>query len=488
MAKFHRQGTSLKAPTKRRKTFGRGKKKAQAVKKVAEVPKTFTPKKTNQKSMPPETIQELETVRDHPIFDDKTPEVAEIERYIENTSKKISNWEEENRSEDQASNFTPGTFDGISNTSEKVELMEEQLLNEQRKAARLAHEMDLLKAEFEREKEKLEKNVKELKKELYRSAPLQDNRFFSLSRELKEAIGQIETISADLHQTLPTPAPVNTAPPVQPILKPSTVEAPPPVAAATKPPSQPELKIVKRPVEKTEPVQEAIQNPAEIDAEKPKTSIKKKKKKLAITGAAAVTIMVILSAGASSALLSNPKVDESLVQEYLGQDGQVQGSTNEDGSPAQSPKKDNQELLFSSVPFDQTIWETFSDPIFGVSTEYPVNASEMVKTDSNVTFRRLNGFIFKIQRVDTSLNLDDYWTQIKASNLEHEVDRKTFKGKDALHLTLTEKTDYPGDRYLIKNGEVIFDVWYAKASDKLTQDDVKRAEKMLESFRITESL
>jgi hypothetical protein len=186
------------------------------------------------------------------------------------------------------------------------------------------------------------------------------------------------------------------------------------------------------------------------------------------------------------------EVDDALVEEYLKQqtEGDVAGiATENPAAPGQAaappvqaqaqPTKFDQAQ--ADVPFEQTVWDKFKEPIFGIEMEYPINAVNIIKTDSSITFIRKNGYIFKVQKVDTALELEEYWKQIKATSLNYKVTPKDFAKQKALHLELEDITDFPGDRYLVKMGDAIFDVWYATASEKFVQDDMKRVERMLSS-------
>jgi hypothetical protein len=270
-------------------------------------------------------------------------------------------------------------------------------------------------------------------------------------------------------------------------------------AAKTKTPEVPSTtskKMVKKPKD------HSSENKKKDDAtdqkkEKPK---KKKAKKLLITGAAAAVATIFVSTAASTQVLRPAKVDDQLVQDYLSaQSGQVQGAQTENETTTglnQSPEERQVEQLRESaeekiskvqqdISFETTEWETFNDAMFGILLEYPKNAVKIIKTDSSATFIRKTGYIFKIQRIETALELDEYWKQIKATSLEYQVEETSFKNMKALFLQLKDISNYPGNRYLIKSSDFIYDIWYASPSDKFTDDDIKRAKYMLDSVTIT---
>lgn len=374
-------------------------------------------------------------------------------------------------------------FDGISNPTEQVEMLAAQLERSQREARELREKMMELEKKQLQEKEHMNKTIHTMRKDMYRAAPLHDTKFFSLSNELKDAIKAIETItetdleSIDLEAVATAPSlvlPTASNPPAnQPTPTPPPASAPTPVAAE-KP----------KEVVKDEP-KEAVVEAKILDP-------KKKKKKMLITGAAAVAVLIVLSGAFSLQMKAGSEVDDALVEEYLKQqtEGDVAGIATENPTapgqtaapPAQAQSQPTKfDQAQADVPFEQTVWDKFKEPIFGIEMEYPINAVNIIKTDSSITFIRKNGYIFKVQRVDTALELEEYWKQIKATSLNYKVSPKDFAKQKALHLELEDITDFPGDRYLVKMGDAIFDVWYATASEKFVQDDMKRVERMLSS-------
>jgi hypothetical protein len=200
-----------------------------------------------------------------------------------------------------------------------------------------------------------------------------------------------------------------------------------------------------------------------------------------VTGASALFLLFVLS-GLAGMFMTEPEVDQELVAQYLPQAGQVQGAQT-DNSGAASTEPDPSQ---ADINFEQSVWDDYNDGAFGIMLQYPKNAVKVIRTDSNVTFIRKTGYLFKVQRVETSFTVDEYWKQIKSTSLNYVSTSEKFKGKVAMKLVLEDMTDYPGDRYLIKQGEYIYDVWYATPSQNFSADDIKLAEKMLASLSIVE--
>jgi hypothetical protein len=415
---------------------------------------------------------------DNEMIEEAEVQIQEIDRMIANASKRLEELaiagEETVMVKDE-----PISYDGVSSEAEHLQLLHEELKNSQRKSMKMAHEIDLLKAEFDHEKTELEKTVRELRKELHRTAPIQDNKFFSLSKDLRDAVSAIEElthkpqdVTVDLEEVAAEP--VKTVEVME--------EEKPPAALASEEEGDHESKkrIVQRNTENEELPKKTVKKEAE--AEKPKKA-GSKKKKLLITGGVAVVLILILSGVITTQFMGEAKVDQSLVEEYLQAGGGtvagVQSAAGDGEGGTIAPQVDPAQ---AEVSIDATIWESYSDSTLGVQLQYPINASRVTKTDSNATFERKTGFIFRVQRVETDLKIKEYWEQIQATNLDYAVTETTFSGRDALHLKLEDEADFPGDRYLVKSGEVIFDVWYATPSDKFDADDIKRVQQMLNTL------
>jgi hypothetical protein len=201
-------------------------------------------------------------------------------------------------------------------------------------------------------------------------------------------------------------------------------------------------------------------------------------------------------------LSKKTEVSETLLQEYLPEDAQnaeqVTEEIQEDSGSEENAESQNQEETQpetkgvsdykyaesqADVSFAETFWDTFKDGSLGVEISYPKNSVNVVKTESSITFLRKTGYIFKIQIIETALTEKEYWKFIKASSLNYKVTETTFREKSALFLELEDISEYPGDKYLVKDGDLIYEIWYATYSDNLTDDDAKRIDIMLNSLK-----
>lgn len=367
-------------------------------------------------------------------------------------------------------------FNGVSDLKEQEELYGEAIGYERKKKKAVEEQIKELEAEKEKEKKALEQEIKALKQELHRTAPLQGNKFFTLSKELREAITDIERLAAQggvsiVEAALP-PRPVKEVPLSADAISQVPYQAPPPAVAAP-------AAVVAPPVSTQPP---AVPTQPVASPEKKTLS----KTKMMITGTTAAVIIIGASGVFANSFLSKPKIDQKIVDSYLQQNGQVQGATTSDQPQSATDASATGEVDPSQadVPFEKSLWSDFKDSSFGVTLQYPKNAVKAIRTDSNITFIRKTGYLFKIQRIETSLTVDEYWKQIKATSLNYTSSPDTFKNKPALKLSLEDMADYPGDRYLVKEGDFIYDIWYATPSNSFTKDDISRVEKMLASLSI----
>jgi hypothetical protein len=399
-------------------------------------------------------------------------QLQDINRMIEKATHDLHNLEADKQTQ-QAETLSPGVvdqpsqFNGVNNHDERIQLVEAELTNEQRKTAKLLNEIAIIKQDFDQEKQRLEQHIRDLKRELHRSQPLEEHSFFTISKQLKEAVTVMDKLVTTNGSVLPIKADL---PPIETPAAPKKEE---PI-----PTTQLPAKEVAKEVE-----------PKKVENKEEKSPTPPKKKKLLITGAVAIMILVIGSTIASLQL-AKPKVNDNLVKEYLSKNGQVAGATDTSNAgtpttqPASTSGSDNSQL---DIPLAQTMWTDFKEPMFGINLQYPQNVVKVNRSESNITFIRKDGYIFRIQKIETGLDLAEYWKQIKATNMNYSDTTTKFKGHEAIALTLEEMTKYPGDRYLVKIGNAIFDIWYATPSNTFNADDISRAKRMLDSLTFVET-
>jgi hypothetical protein len=251
--------------------------------------------------------------------------------------------------------------------------------------------------------------------------------------------------------------------------------------------------------ENTTTTQDQQTSPKDTETTKKKNLLSKIPKPIMIV-ATTIIVVTAISGTIWFTLNRNTEIDTSLLQEYLPEETQLLVEQEKlekkiEDLPAQSQPepKNSPETMGASdekyaesqaeISFSETQWETIKDPIMGVQIEYPKNAVNIIKTDSSITLIRKTGYIFKIQITETALNITEYWKLIKASSLNYKVKETTFREKEALFLELEDFSDYPGDKYLVKHNNYIFDIWYATYSNTLSDDDARRIDVVLSSLK-----
>ena len=93
-------------------------------------------------------------------------------------------------------------FDGVSSTEEAIDLYSQAASYQKKKARSVEEEVKQLEQEHEQEKKQLEEQIRELKREMHRTAPLHETKFFSLSKQLEDAIKEIDQIIAEKDKEL----------------------------------------------------------------------------------------------------------------------------------------------------------------------------------------------------------------------------------------------------------------------------------------------
>ena len=426
---------------------------------VLSAPRPAPAPDTNQ---PPVSELKPKSEPDQPLVPqppDPDPEKTEIEHTIKSAVSRLSKLNSQavaDKTTPQSVTPTPEVFNGVSSRDEATALHDQEVVAYQKKAARLQHEFDMLKQEFDSEKTKLEHTVRELKQELHRTAPLHDNKFFSLSKDLRTALEEIEgmvdpTFKPEDLEAVPTAPPLASAPGQPPRLPVMPSLAGPPPAPGQSPPTA-----------------------SATTQDQTKLAKKIKEKKLLISG---VALLFILVSGAivSYNLVKKPKVDQALVDNYLQQQGQIQGAT--------TPQRDQGDKNAPDTPYENTDWKTIDDPFFGLAFEYPANVIERQRNGNGMAFLRKDGYLFKFQHVPTSDTLQDYWAKNKENGLSYNVEEITFKSRPTLFLELKDQADYPGNRFLVKLSDGILDIWYAIENSHFSGDDIKRAQHMVDTIR-----
>ncbi len=387
--------------------------------------------------------------------------------------------------------------------TKKLSMMEKELQAAQEREQKLKSEIKEIENNFNEEKEKLSRQITKLKQDLHRTVPIQDNKFFSVSKELAQVVSAMNELVEEHQRAKPDQdTGQSTEKPADMAMSENKNEKPPDKQANVDANQKTENQPSASPTEKDKP-------PETKESDDSKLPIYKRAKfrKIAIPVAFGIGTIVILGGIGWHFLGGNAGVDESLVNQYIeggvptpteeqkppenqgesqtnsgNSEDQVKGETSPPPAASSSPDEKYANSQ-ADVSFEDTQWEIHKDPTFGVSFDYPKNSSDLVKTDSSMTVIRKTGYIFKIQKIESALDLEEYWKQIKASSLNYKVKETKFRNLPTLALELEDITDYPGDRYLVKKDDYIYDIWYATYSKNLSDDDAKRVDVMLNSLQ-----
>lgn len=409
---------------------------------------------------------------------------AEIDELIKSKAKKIAG--EVNEDDDLTdinSQKTRTEFNGIGGVSEERTLLKEQLKHLERENLKLKHQLDLLKTDYESEKNHLNATIRDLKSELHRTAPLTDNKFFTFSKDLRQVVDSVKALTDEELQDVPANDSSEDHFIVNDIIRPE-----PTVAIESPLTNKSVLGRLDGPREvvKTETAANS-ENKLEHEASKHPLNpgIKKVSTKTKTVIAASTAVALVVFVAGTLLLNQKPEVNQAIVNEYLENKGQVEGVATATTNPTASPTPSliKKEFKNAIATFEETQWEVFRDEFLGFQVEYPGNVTDLLHTGNTITFLRKEGYLFKMQRIQTTKNLDEYWQSVKESGLTYQEEAVTLGIHKALHLILDEEVEYPGNRYLLKIGDHIFDIWYATTNPAFDEDDMRRVDRMIETMR-----
>jgi hypothetical protein len=195
----------------------------------------------------------------------------------------------------------------------------------------------------------------------------------------------------------------------------------------------------------------------------------------------------ILGCGAGYQIKNSDKLREV----YTTQAKDIYSSTsNNSNKPDQFKSDDPPEVkykeAFTDLPFESTVWSTHQDSELNLTIEYPKNTSYRLKPlgSNNLWFIRENGYLMKIDRIDTDQTLEDYVATMK-SEVSYKVEAVELNKTSAVLLTLNEELPVRGNIYLVKNGSFIEKIWFKTYLPGEEPDDEQRVQRMLDSLQFT---
>lgn len=403
--------------------------------------------------------------------------------------------------------------------AEETDFINRQLDNSIEQKGELAKKLAKLKEQYEEEKRLMQSEINTLRKDLHRTEPISHNKFFSISKELSDVVREMDKLVNSENFTTEITVPestINNFSKVEPQrLDFSTPTPSPAIITQTSNQTQtiiPEENKIPEDTPKETPPQVPI--PADqvssaspvLSAPSNNPSVKTKRKipKIFVILGSTFAIIALLAGIVWFSVSKKTDVSQQLLQEYLPQDAKpsleqdlekkIEQSISDNLNPSETPPgetKGASDTKYAEsqadVPFSDTYWDTVTNPNLGITLNFPKNTVNMINTETSTTFIRKNGYIFKVQLIESALTVEEYWKLIKASSLNYKVKETTFRNYPALFLELEDFSEYPGDRYLVKKGDFIYDIWYATYNKNLSDEDAKRIDIMLNSFKFIEN-
>ncbi len=411
--------------------------------------------------------------------ENKDPQIRKINRIIHESAKEISgntdDKSEKRKDQKYKPSFSPSSFDGISDPKEERTLFIEQIKHLERDNSKLKHELELLHEDFQKETANLKKNVRDLRGEIHRTAPLTDNKLFHFSRELRHIAGTVEALSDDGKSMLTTDSLEESQSEINfPIQKP---------ISDSKDDVNKTIKeaIISTPKEVSKPLEsqadESKGKTKKDNKNKTKKKIELSAKQKTVGGVTAGALLAFITLGAI--ITNSSRVDNEVVETFLEEQnaGQIQGVTTTSKIQGRPDQRNNQ------VTSGEIEWEIFRDDFLGLQLEYPANAVDLLHTGNTITFLRYDGYLYKAQRIASEETTQEYFERTQVGGLEYSQEETSLNGKEALHLILKEETEYPGNRYIAQKKGYIYDIWYATESAKFNSEDLKIVDKMLTTTR-----
>ncbi|NMB56612.1 hypothetical protein GYA19_01585 [Candidatus Beckwithbacteria bacterium] len=407
---------------------------------------------------------------------------------------------------------------------QKLIVLEEELKESLKKERKYQQEIDDLRSQFEKEKQSFERKMSHMENIAHPRIALENNKFFMLSKELKTICDSMDQLISDENLVI-TEAVTTTNNPIAETTN-NNISTVQPIPVITPNPNQtnPYLNNINQNVAATlntipnQPINTNInlQDPGQTQQQilNKKNFLNKIPKPIRILG---LTFFIIILLGGGTWLVLNRKteVDTNLVQQYLPEGAQLPTQTedvkkkiNDSQDNSQSTNSETKELKGASnsgeiqgasdtsedkyaksqadVAFEDTNWKTITNGPMKIEINYPDNSVNLIQTDNSLTFVRKTGYIFKIQIMETDLKVDEYYKLTKGNSLNYKQTETTFRDQPALFLELEDYSEYPGNKYLVKYKDYIYEIWYATYSKNLSDDDAKRIDIMLNSFKFLE--
>lgn len=197
---------------------------------------------------------------------------------------------------------------------------------------------------------------------------------------------------------------------------------------------------------------------------------------------AAIFILVVAGAGLAYRISNANKLREmytSKAQETVTQTKVQQAPDGFEQNP-----EDKYKEAYADAAFADTIWTNYKDPDLGVVLDYPQNTSYRLKPigSNNLWFLRKNGYLLKIEKIETEQSLDQYMQGI-TSGVKYKVESANVRNRNTLHLVLEDDLPVKGNIYLVQMDQgIIYKIWYKTFAENEDPDDQQRVKKMLDTL------
>jgi len=158
-----------------------------------------------------------------------------------------------------------------------------------------------------------------------------------------------------------------------------------------------------------------------------------------------------------------------------------------DGQPVVEKKYNEAQ---ADVAFQDTTWKEFDSVDYGLSLEYPANASDLVQSTggSDTWILRKTGYLmkFNFDTLTAGETLQQWWTANQDSYADQytQPTATTFKNLPALVATPLDAGDQNAGRYYFVKRSATVDIIWVKSNIN-NQDDTDRLQHMLDSLKIT---
>jgi myosin heavy subunit len=198
---------------------------------------------------------------------------------------------------------------------------------------------------------------------------------------------------------------------------------------------------------------------------------------------AAVLLILAMIGGMAYQISNAEKLRETYTTQAKEMTVQKPARKTPDGFVNIDPE-DKYHEAFAKLPFEETYWEAYQDEFINVKGEFPKNTSYKYKPlgSSNMWFVRNNGYLLKIEKIDSPLTPEQY-AESKKSSIAYKSETTLFKGFPAYHLIQTEYLEVRGNIYYVKTEKnTIYKIWYKTFTLAEDLDDEKRVARMLDSL------